>query len=186
MNKWFLLFCPPIVLLLLTMMIDSYGQREHDTKQYDAIIVAGCKVKADGSPSLALQARVRKAVALYKDGYAKKIVFTGGSQDQRPTEAAAAKQYAQSIYAIPEEAILLEGSSTSTKENAAFSKKLYPNLKKVALVSDSYHIFRGERIFAKHFEHVDGYGRVPAWNVRYYGALREIAAITFYGLKGEL
>jgi uncharacterized SAM-binding protein YcdF (DUF218 family) len=187
MKKWFIL---PITIVCLygfiASLIDGYGQKKPSSSNFDAIVVAGCKVRQDGSPSLALQARVRKAVSLYKEGYASKIILTGGSPDGRLTEAQSAKLYAKTLYDIPDEAILLEEKSTTTESNASFTKSLYPHINKIILVSDSYHIFRGERIFQRYFSHVEGTGRIPKWNVRIKGALREVPAIIYYKWKGAI
>ena len=61
--------------------LDWYGQRRPSQSTYDAIIVLGCRVQPDGTPSLALQARTRKAVELYNAGYADRIILTGGIGD---------------------------------------------------------------------------------------------------------
>ena len=170
----------------IAALIDGYGQKLPSKSSYDAIIVAGCKVRADGTPSLALQARTRKAIELYKMGYAPKIIFTGGSVDERPTEAKVAMEYALSISDLPAESLLLEEQSTTTQTNAQYAKEIYTNVDNIIVVSDSYHIYRAERIFKKYYSSVEGSGRVPKWNVRLKGALREIPAIVYYKWKGYL
>ena len=175
-----------IVLVLLAISIDTYGNRTPSQAHYDAIIVAGCKVKADGTPSLALMARTRHAANLARQGYAKTIVFTGGAANGQASEAAVAAKYLEKIEPQLNLTVLLEERSTSTEENAAFAKALYPELKSILVVSDSYHIFRAERVFGKHFKAADGSGRIPRWNVRLKGAFREIIAIPVYFGKGKL
>ena len=175
-----------IILTMTASAIDGYGQKMPSVGSFDAIIVAGCKVKADGTPSLALQARARKAIELYKIGYAPKIIFTGGSIDKRPSEAKAALEYALSISDIPKEAFLLEEKSTTTRTNAQFAKELFSDIENIIVVSDSYHIYRAEQIFGKFFTNVEGSGRVPAWNVRLKGAFREIPAIIYYKWNGYI
>jgi len=188
MKKYTILFFSLITLItfLCAFIIDRYGHKTPALEQYDAIVVAGCKVKKNGTPSLALQARVQKAVALYKKGYANKIIFTGGSRDTRPTEAQAAKDYALSLQAFPQHTLFLEDKSTSTKENAKFAKERYPNVDSIILVSDSYHIFRGERIFIHYFSRVDGVGRTPKFDIRIKGALREIPALIYHRWNGNI
>ena len=175
-----------IALSLLATSIDAYGNRTPKQTNYDAIIVAGCKVKADGTPSLALMARTRHAADLARQGYAKTIVFTGGAANGLASEAAVAAQYLRKIEPLLELTVLLEERSTSTEENAAFSKALYPELSSILVVSDSYHIFRAEKVFDRHFHAADGSGRIPRWNVRIKGALRELIAIPVYFGKGNL
>ena len=133
-----------------------------------------------------MQARTRKAIELYKMGYASKIIFTGGSVDERPSEAKTAMKYALSISEVPKEAFLLEEKSTTTRTNAKFAKEKFSNVDSVIVVSDSYHIYRAERIFNRYFSKVEGSGRIPAWNVRIKGAYREVPAILYYKWKGYL
>ena len=40
-----------VTLVSLAFGIDGYGIRRHTAQKYDAIIVAGCLVKKDGTPS---------------------------------------------------------------------------------------------------------------------------------------
>ena len=175
-----------IICTMIASSIDGYGQKMPSKDSFDAIVVAGCKVKADGTPSLALQARTRKAIELYNIGYAPKIIFTGGSIDDRPSEAKAAMKYALSISEVPKEVFLLEEESTTTRTNAQFAKEKFSDINKIIVVSDSYHIYRAEQIFQKYYSYVEGSGRVPAWNVRIKGAYREIPAILYYKWKGYL
>ena len=175
-----------IVTSLVAGAIDAYGQQLPASKGFDAIVVAGCRVHPDGTPSLALQHRTHHAVQLYQQGYADKIIFTGGSPDQRSSESAAAKAYALDNYDIPSASLLLETHSKSTEENAQYAAELYPTVQRIVLVSDSYHMFRAQRVFQRYFEDVSPSGRTPAFNVRIPGALRELFAIPYYFTKGRL
>ena len=177
------LFLLPI---LFACFLDGYGQKMPTKKMYDAIVVAGCKVRSDGTPSLALQARTKKAIELYEMGYATKIIFTGGSIDNRPTEARTAKNYALSVSNIPNTNLLVEEQSTSTKSNAQFAKNKFSDIEDIIIVSDSYHIYRAEKIFKQYFATVEGSGRVPKWSVRIKGAFREIPALFYYRWKGYI
>lgn len=167
-------------------LLDLYGQRKPSKSHYDAIIVLGCRVQPDGTPSLALQARTRKAVELYNKGYADKIILTGGVGDYAPAESVAAMQYATATLNVDSSVFVLEQESTSTEENAEFAKKAFPSGDTVLVVSDSYHILRSEKVFGRYFTEVDGVGRVPIPAVRIKGALREVAAVLAYWFQGRL
>ena len=167
-------------------LLDLYGQRKPSKSHYDAIIVLGCRVQPDGTPSLALQARTRKAVELYNKGYADKIILTGGVGDYAPAESVAAMQYATAALNVDSSVFVLEQESTSTEENAEFAKKAFPSGDTVLVVSDSYHILRSEKVFGRYFTEVDGVGRVPIPAVRIKGALREVAAVLAYWFQGRL
>lgn len=166
--------------------LDVYGQRTPSQDQYDAIIVLGCRVEADGVASLALQARTRKAVELYQQGYADVVVLTGGVGTYAPSEAQAAFTYATQQLGVKPDVFVLEETSTSTEENARFAKEAMQDATNVLIVSDAYHIFRAERVFGKYFDHVDGSGRVPIPEYRIKGDLREVAALGYYWLQGRL
>ena len=168
------------------LALDTYGQRAPSLDEYDAIIVLGCRVEADGTPSLALQARTRKAVELYSQGYADTIILTGGVGAYEPSESQAAFVYATNTLGVEPSVFLLEEQSTSTEENASFAKETLPNATNVLVVSDAYHIFRAERVFGKYFDYVDGSGRVPIPEYRVKGDLREVAALVYYWFKGRL
>ena len=166
--------------------LDWYGQRRPSQGYYDAIIVLGCKVRPDGTPSLALQARTRKAVELYNKGYADRIVLTGGVGEYAPAESVAAMNYAVSELSMDPNVFVIEKSSTSTEENAEYAKEALPTGESVLVVSDSYHILRSEKVFGRYFDDVDGVGRVPIPSVRIKGAFREVAALIVYWYQGRL
>ena len=170
----------------LAMGLDWYGQRHPSQSHYDAIIVLGCRVQPDGTPSLALQARTRKAVELYHEGYAERIILTGGVGEYAPAESVAAMNYAIDNWEMDPNVFLLEEESTSTEENAEFAKQAFPAGDSVLVVSDSYHILRSEKVFGRYFSNVDGVGRVPIPTVRIKGALREVVALVVYWYQGRL
>lgn len=163
--------------------LDRYGQRATQVGAFDAIVVAGCRVLPDGRPSLALQRRTDLAVALWRQGRAPVIVFTGGLGEHAPTEAAAAAAHAVD-QGVPLVAIQLEDRSTSTEENARFAAAL--GHRRVLVVTDAYHVFRAERTFARHFDAVDGVGSVGPVRTRVVGALREVFAIGWYVARGRV
>lgn len=166
------------------LALDTWGARQAPSGHYDAIIVAGCRVDPDGSPSPALEWRVRKAVALWQAGAAPRLVFTGGLGAYPPTEAGAAATFAAAL-GVPREVMLLEGRSTSTEENAANAAAVLPAAR-VLVVTDAYHVFRARRVFDRHFGEVDAVGSTYGVASRVRGAYREVLAVAKYGLFGEL
>lgn len=187
MKKMTYLLAAVTVLFVATgLSLDQYGQRTPALDEYDAIIVLGCRVRPDGTPSLALQARTRKAVELYHQGYAQKIVLTGGVGTHAPAESVAAFEYATKNLGVPPNVFVLEQKSTSTEENARFASEVFGAESSVLIVSDAYHVFRAERVFDKYFEHVDGSGRIPIPEYRLKGTSREVLALIFYWAQGRL
>jgi len=110
--------------------------------KYDAVLVLGRGVYKDGSIPESAKSTIEKAVELYKNGEAGRVIFSGRwtySIDYTPpqTEAKAMADYASSL-GLPNQAILLEEKSYTTVSNAYFIKKefLIPNnWRRVVLVS---------------------------------------------------
>ncbi|MCA9708261.1 MAG: YdcF family protein, partial [Myxococcales bacterium] len=147
--------------------------------------VLGCRVFPDGRPSFALSTRVRIAAELFAEGRADRLVLTGGVGDGGVAEAEVAASLAESL-GVPRSALVLETRSTSTEQNARFAAEVIEG-RRVLIVTDAYHVFRSERVFARYFDEVHGVGTVnPRWWPRIRGALREVIAIAGYGLQGRL
>ncbi len=164
--------------------LDRWGLRAPPGGQYDAIVVAGCRVMPDGRASLALAARTAYAVDLWRRKYAPKIVLTGGEGHYPPAEAEAAAVVARSM-GVPDEALVLETRSKSTEQNAEFAASLLGPAR-VLVVTDSYHAWRCRRVFARYFGGAEAVGRPPTIFFRVKGALREVVAIAVYAAQGRL
>ncbi len=169
---------------LLAATLDVTGHRRPELETYDAIVVAGCRVDPGGVPSLALQARTELAVALWEEGLAPTIAFTGGVGEHPPSEAQAAAEYAGSL-GVPREIVVLEDASASTEENARFLAEQH-GFERIVLVSDAYHVFRAGRVFGRHFTVVETAGSTaPPWP-RVRGSFREVLAIVLYRVQGRI
>ena len=133
---------------LTAWFIDHEGTVDTATPS-DALVVLGARVDADGSASSTLRARVEHAVALYRQGLAPKLVFSGGVGDFGDSEARVSERLAISL-GVPESACLLEEASHSTAQNAAFTAALLRahQLHRVIVVTDPYHLPRALRLFA--------------------------------------
>jgi hypothetical protein len=98
--------------------------------------------------------RVKEAVKLYKKGFAKKILFSGGTsiyiKNDKITEAEYYAQIAKE-YNIPEKDLILETLSTNTPENVINSISLLKKLnflpKRIILITVSYHMLRAYLTF---------------------------------------
>lgn len=150
---------------------------------YAAIVVAGCRVDADGRAGPALAARTDAAVRLWRDGLAPALVFTGGSEGAVATEARAAANRAEAA-GVPVDVMILEERSTSTEGNALYSRELVQG--RVLVVTDAYHVFRSERVWGRHFDEAEVVGVEGPTTARIKGALREVAAVGWYAVTGRL
>lgn len=165
--------------------LDAYGLRVlRADETWDAVVVAGCRVLPDGSPSEGLMRRTRQAAELWRTGVVPVILLTGGVGEYPPSEAEAAAAYARQL-GVPDEALILETVSRSTEENARLAKALFP-VRAVIVCTDTYHVFRCERVFGRYFPVVQALGTPPPFWARLQGALREVPAVITYAVTGRL
>ncbi|MCB9683756.1 MAG: YdcF family protein [Alphaproteobacteria bacterium] len=174
----------PVAWIGAAVGLDLAGAGAPDAPPYEVVVVAGAGVMPDGGPSQALWARTRLAVDLYEAGVAPSLAFTGGVGDWGAAEAEVAADLARG-WGVPEDALVLERTSTSTEENAANLRAIVGD-RRVLVVTDRYHVFRCRRVFGRHFTDADAVGAVTPWAVRARGALREVAAVGVYALRGRL
>ena len=174
------------IYVLCALALGLYRAPQPDpSRRWDAIVVLGCRVDPTGQPSPTLRRRTERAVALWRQGLAPRIVFSGGVGTFPPSEAAAAARHARRLHVAPQ-AIRLEETSTSTRENARHVAALGQAGARVMIVTDDYHLLRARRVFAHHFEEVGTAGvgiRPRHW---YLASAREILALGYYGLRGWL
>lgn len=96
-------------------------------------------------------ARVAKAIELYENGWANKIVFSGAAADPKsPSNATAMKRQAAAAN-VPESAIITENTSKNTHENALNVDGILDeiNARTVILVTSPYHLRRTQLEFQK-------------------------------------
>ena len=172
--------------LVTAFALDTYGRRELPSGTYDAIIVPGCAVRSDGTPSGALRRRTEHAIALWRSGRAPRIVLTGGVGRHPPSEAEAAAKIAE-LANVPADNLLLEKASTTTEENARLSAQLRDDMKdwSIIVVSDGYHCWRCNKLFARHYAQVTTAGSTPSRRLRIRGALREVVSIAKMLLQSQ-
>ncbi len=121
-----------------------------------ALVVLGSGVERDCGLTRTAKQRVEKALSLYEQGVAGKLVLSGSHpfyQERKGcSEAEAMASFLQSK-GVPREALILEECSTHTLENAFFTKKLIEKLgvKKVILVTSDFHAERALYLFSKAF-----------------------------------
>jgi uncharacterized SAM-binding protein YcdF (DUF218 family) len=121
-----------------------WWQGTHDDRRAaDAILVLGA-AQWNGDPSPILRARLDHALVLYWEGYAPRLVLTGGvGEGDEYSEAAVAAHYLRE-QGVPEQAILLEEQGRSSRESIQTAAELLATegLSRVLLVSDPPHMLR--------------------------------------------
>ena len=168
------------------LSLDFLGSQKTEIGQYDAIVVLGCKVRFSGEISSGLKGRVDLAVKIFKNGHAPILIFTGGRTNSSLSEAQVAQAYVRSEYQIGVEQIRLEEYSKNTEENAIYTKELYQDLESVLVVTDSFHVYRGQKVFEKYFNQVEGIGCSSSYHYRVLGSFREVLAVIKYKVVGDI
>jgi SanA protein len=112
----------------------------YEGESADFILVLGCEVYSDGTPSPMLRDRLDRAVGLYEDGAAPKLLMSGDHQTDSYNEVDAMKAYAVE-HGVPEEDILTDGSGLSTFDSLYRAREVY-NGKNIIIVTQKYHLYR--------------------------------------------
>ena len=119
-------------------------------KSPDAVVVLGCKVGANGNPSLMLQDRINAAYKYLSENTQVICVASGGQGADEPFSEAQVIKDGLVEKGIDPSRILLEDRSTSTRENLEFSLGIIEanGIKpgNIAIVTDSFHQLRASLI----------------------------------------
>jgi len=90
-------------------------------------------------------------MALFKEGKAQKLVFTGGKMPwdkAKKTEGDVLKEYAVTN-GIPSENIFVTKDVENTADEAVAVKELISPIKRIILVTSAYHMYRAKLLFEK-------------------------------------
>ena len=106
----------------------------------DCILVLGCQVRSDGTPSLMLSDRLDLGIELYNIGAAPKLLMSGDHGQVEYNEVSAMKQYATDT-GIASEDIFMDHAGFSTYESIYRAKEIF-GVEKIIIVSQEYHLYR--------------------------------------------
>lgn len=100
--------------------------------------------------------RVWYAAQLYHAGKSPLLVLSGGSVTSVETEADAMREFLRDL-GVPDSALLLEGRSRTTRENAIYSAELLRSrgIRRVLLVTSALHMHRAKKLFEQQGIEVD-------------------------------
>lgn len=115
----------------------------------DCIVVFAGGVGESGKAGQGYEERIQYAVELYRERYAKYMIFSSG-YTHFFKEPLLMKALAVSL-GIPEQAIFLEDRAGNTYENVKFSKEILDrnNWREILLISSPYHMRRVSLVFNK-------------------------------------
>lgn len=143
-----------------------------------AVIVLGCQVRGE-TPSTMLQKRCDAALEVLESAPNAVCVVSGGQGNGEDiSEAEAMRRYLVER-GIPDERIIVEGKSTSTRENIRLSAELLKErgLDRAVIVTNDFHQYRAD-IYARRNGLTVGHhsNKTPRYNLLNYW-VREWAAL---------
>lgn len=128
---------------IASLMLVLIGATRDERQPADAIVILGA-AQYNGRPSPVLEARLAHGEQLWRDGFARWIIVTGGKQrGDRFTEAETGRRWLVKR-GIPDDRIVLEaeGRTTEASMTAVAAWMTAHARKRVLLVSDPFHSAR--------------------------------------------
>lgn len=130
----------------------------------DCIIVLGCLVRPNGTPSGMLEDRLVKGISLWKNGISNTLLMSGDHGTDEYDEVNAMRSFAVEN-GVPVERIFMDHAGFCTYDSMYRLKDVF-SAKKVVIVTQEYHLYRALYISQK--LGLEAYG-VSADLHRYYG-----------------
>lgn len=192
-------YTPLFWFLAQPLKITDYPQKS------DAIVVFGGGVGESGKVGQGYEERVKNAVELYQNGYAKYIIFSSGYM-YIFKEPLVMKALAVSL-GVPADAIILEDKAGNTYQNVKLVTDILRknNWSQIILVSSPYHMRRASLVIGKNapeikviyaskltsafYSHDINSGGMPRKQINLQqirGLINEYLAIAYYWWKGYI
>ncbi len=182
-----------IVLILLAVMIVGIGgvfginayvkvsgkklivtpDEAQNLKNVDCILVLGCGVRDDGSPSDMLRDRLERSIELYFSGVAPKLLMSGDHGRVEYDEVNIMKQYAIDK-GVPSEDVFMDHAGFSTYESIYRAKEIF-QVENMVIVTQEYHLYRALYLADK-FE-LNAHGVSCDYNIYAGQKMREVREI---------
>lgn len=132
-------------LWIFSVALVIYAGTHPVLRHADAIMVLGA-AQYNGRPSPVYKARIDHALSLWKQGLARRLIFTGGiGIGDTLSEGEVGRRYALR-YGAPDSLVLVERRGVSSAESVGAAAALMRanGLHSALIVSDSYHMMRLE------------------------------------------
>lgn len=106
----------------------------------DCVLVLGCLVKPDGTPSDMLKDRLTRGISLYNAGASPVLLMSGDNSREEYNEVGVMKQYAIDA-GVPASDIFMDHAGFSTYESIYRAKEIF-GADKIIIVTQKYHLYR--------------------------------------------
>ena len=171
-----------------SIVINAIVAKYEPEKDMDFILILGCSLRRDGTPTPLLAGRIDRAYNFYRKqieetGKAPILIPSGGQgSDEHHSESEAMAGYLLAK-GVPAEHIIKEDQSRNTFENMQFSKEIIDAKQKdakVAYSTTNYHVFRSG-IYARRVKmKALGMGASTKWYFWPNAAVREFVGVLKY------
>ena len=168
-----------------TIVAEAVAARYRPEYDKDFVIVLGCGIRKDGTPTPLLRGRLDRALAFAREqeeATGKKAVFVtsgGRGENEIISESESMKRYL-TAEGIPEERILAEDQSRNTAENMAFSQEKIRETGaegKIAFATTNYHVFRSGLLARRVKMRAVGMGARTKWYFWPNASVREFVGL---------
>ena len=172
-------------MMLGTIAAGAIAARYEPEKNKDYIIVLGCAIRRDGTPTPLLRGRLDRALNFARaqerqTGKAPVFVLSGGQgSDEIISEAECMRRYLAE-QGVSEERMILEDQSKDTAENMRFSREKIMARSadaKIAFSTTNYHVFRSGIKARRVKMRAVGMGAKTKWYFWPNAAVREFAGL---------
>ena len=171
-------------MMLGTVICCKHAERHVPPLDRDYLIILGCSIRKDGTPTPLLRGRADRALWFadkQKKETGKDVCFVasgGQGTDEVVSEAEALGNYLVTK-GVPKDKIILEDRSTTTRENMEFSNALIKERNKdakIAFSTTGYHVFRSGNIAHSLGITASGMGSRTKWYFYTNALIREFLA----------
>ena len=133
----------------------------------DTILVLGAQVKADGTPSVALERRMTAALGAYRE-HPRLIICCGGQGANEPAPEAEIMRAWFLSHGCPEEDVIAEPASVNTRQNLLNARAIMEKngLTRALIVTSDYHVPRALALARQ--EGIDASGRGSPSKPQYF------------------
>lgn len=115
-------------------------EKATELQDVECILVLGCAVRPDGTPSPMLAERLDRGIELYENGAAPKLLMSGDNGQVEYNEVVTMGNYALEK-GVPSQDIFLDYAGFSTYESMYRAKEIF-QAKKILIVTQKYHLHR--------------------------------------------
>ena len=151
LRKWHITLTLLLLLGTFVLAINSYIKRSTKDliltaedaaalKDVSCILVLGCLVRANGTPSDMLHDRLLCGVSLYENGVAPKLLMSGDHHREDYDEVNTMKRFAVEA-GIASSDVFMDHAGLSTYDSLKRAKDVF-GVRRIVIVTQEYHLYR--------------------------------------------